>query len=129
MYISENLRSIIKMNRLQTGKLGEDIAVDFLNNSGYKIIERNFRCELGEIDIIALDKNILAFVEVRTKKTSSFCTPQETVTFSKQKKLQKLSLYYLTKKQIKNKDCRFDVVAIDLSKGKNGIELFKNAFW
>ena len=117
------------MDRLQTGKIGEDLAVDFLKNSGYRIIERNFRCKLGEIDIIALDKNILAFVEVRTKKTSSFCTPQETVTFSKQKKLQKLSLYYLAKKQIKNRDCRFDVVAIDLSKGKNGIELFKNAFW
>lgn len=116
-------------NRQQTGKIGEDLAVDFLKKSGYKIIERNFRCELGEIDIIAVDKNILAFVEVRTKNSSSFCTPQETVTFSKQKKLQKLSLYYLTKKQIKNRDCRFDVVAIDLSKGKNGIELFKNAFW
>ena len=117
------------MDRLQTGKTGEDLAVDFLKNSGYRIIERNFRCKLGEIDIIALDRNILAFVEVRTKNLSSFCTPQETVTFSKQKKLQKLSLYYLAKKQIKNRDCRFDVVAIDLSKGKNGIELFKNAFW
>src|SRR3989338_2012488 len=117
------------MNRQLTGKMGEDIAVDFLQKSGYKIVERNFRCKLGEIDIIALDKNILIFIEVRTKKTSSFCTPQETVNFSKQKKIQRLSLYYLMKKQIKNKDCRFDVVAIDLSKGKNGIELFKNAFW
>lgn len=116
-------------NRQQTGKIGEELAVDFLKKSGYKIIERNFRCNLGEIDIIALDKNILAFVEVRTKISSSFCAPQETVNFLKQKKLHKLSLYYLTKKRIKNRDCRFDVVAIDLSKGKNGIELFKNAFW
>ena len=116
-------------NRQQMGKIGEEIAVDFLKKSGYKIVERNFRCNLGEIDIIAFDKNTLAFIEVRTKKTSSFCTPQETVNFSKQKKLHKLSLYYLMKKQIKNTDCRFDVVAVDLSRGKNGIEIFKNAFW
>lgn len=117
------------MSRVQTGKIGEDMAVNFLKESGYKIVERNFRCNLGEIDIIALDENILAFVEVRTKNSSDFCSPQQTITFPKQKKLKKLSLYYLAKGQIKNRDCRFDVVAIDLSKGKNGIELFKNAFW
>jgi putative endonuclease len=117
------------MDRRQTGKIGEDMATDFLKKSGYKVIERNYRCNIGEIDIIAVDKDVLAFVEVRTKKSSSFCQPQQTITSPKQKKLQKLALYFLAHKKIKNMDCRFDVVAIDLSKDRNGIELFKNAFW
>lgn len=117
------------MTRLETGKIGEDIAVEFLRSSGYKIVERNYRCSLGEIDIIAFDKNVLVFIEVRTRNRASFCPPQETVNYSKQKKLQKLSLYFLSSNNIKNLDCRFDVVAIDLSKGKRGVELFKNAFW
>lgn len=117
------------MDKLQTGKIGEDMAADFLKRSGYKIIERNFRCNVGEIDIVAIDKDVLVFVEVRTKKSSSFCSPQQTITLSKQKKLQKLSLFFLSNRKIENMDCRFDVVAIDLSRGKDGIELFKNAFW
>lgn len=117
------------MDKLRTGKIGEDMAADFLKRSGYKIIERNFRCNIGEIDIIAIDKDVLVFVEVRTKNSSSFCSPQQTITLSKQKKLQKLSLFFLSNKKIENRDCRFDVVAIDLSRGKAGIELFKNAFW
>ncbi|MBI3813365.1 MAG: YraN family protein [Nitrospinae bacterium] len=117
------------MDRKQTGKIGEDMATDFLKKSGYRIIERNYRCNMGEIDIIAVDKDVLTFVEVRTKNSSSFCQPQQTVTSPKQKKLQKLALYFLAHKKVKNMDCRFDVVAIDLSKDRNGIELIKNAFW
>ncbi len=117
------------MDRQQTGKVGEDMAADFLKKSGYRIIERNYRCKIGEIDIIALDKDILCFVEVRTKNSSSFCRPQQTVTSPKQRKLQKLALYFLAHKKIKNMNCRFDVVAVDISKGRSGIEMIKNAFW
>jgi len=110
--------------RINLGKKGEDISVKFLKKQGYKIMERNYRCSLGEIDIVAKDKNILCFVEVKTRKTKEYGLPEEAIDGHKQKKLAKVALAYLKEKKIYKQDLRFDVVSVY----SNHIELIKDAF-
>ena len=106
------------------GKKHEQEAADFLKNLKYKIIEQNFKLlPVGEIDIIAKDKNTIVFVEVKYRKTKDFGTPAEFVTKSKQKKVIKTALCYIKKNNIKA-DIRFDVISIC----QNEIEHIKNAF-
>ena len=110
--------------RINLGRKGEDISVEFLKKQGYKIIERNYRCSLGEIDIVAKDKNVLCFVEVKTRKTDEYGLPAEAIDGHKQKKLAKVALAYLKEKRIYKQDLRFDVVSVYA----NHIELIKDAF-
>ena len=108
------------------GKLGEDIATKYLENKGYKILERNFRCRQGEIDIIASEgvsviyekerPEKIVFVEVKTRKSVSFGTPAEAVTEAKQKHIKAATQYYLYSKDIKDTEIRFDVIEIYLTK-------------
>lgn len=109
------------------GSKGEDLAVKFLEGKGYKIISRNYKTPIGEIDIIAEDKGTLVFVEVKTRSCNSFGYPFEAVDAKKQHKLKNLVLLYMKKQR---KDCavRFDVLSISISKGKNEIEHIKDAF-
>jgi putative endonuclease len=110
--------------RINLGRKGEDISVKFLKKQGYKIMERNYRCSLGEIDIVAKDKNILCFVEVKTRKTKEYGLPEEAIDGHKQKKLAKVALAYLKEKKIYKQDLRFDVVSVY----SDHIELIKDAF-
>jgi len=110
--------------RIALGKRGENISVKFLRKQGYKIIKRNYRCSLGEIDIVAKDKNILCFVEVKTRETEEYGLPEEAIDWRKQKKLTKVALTYLKEKKIYKQDLRFDVVSVY----PNHIELIKDAF-
>lgn len=110
--------------RIALGKRGENISVKFLKKQGYKIMERNYRCSLGEIDIVAKDKNILCFVEVKTRETEEYGLPEEAIDWRKQKKLTKVALTYLKEKKIYKQDLRFDVVSVY----PNHIELIKDAF-
>jgi len=110
--------------RIDLGKRGENISVEFLRKKGYKIIERNYRCSLGEIDVVARDKNILCFVEVKTRKTEQYGLPEEAIGWHKQKKLVKAALTYLKENKIHKQDLRFDVVSVY----PDHIELIKDAF-
>ncbi|MEE8424042.1 MAG: YraN family protein, partial [Thermodesulfobacteriota bacterium] len=74
-------------SKQSTGAMGEELASKFLKKQGYKIVEKNFRTSLGEIDIIALDKGTITFVEVKTRKSTAFGYPQEAVGLKKQKKI------------------------------------------
>lgn len=117
--------------RVWTGKLGEDIAISLLRKNGYEIIERNFKfSRFGEIDIIAKDKDTVAFIEVRTRKGEDFGTPFESVNLKKQKKLEKLSNAYIKKRNLNFSNFRFDVVGIILNKNNviKDIKLIKDAF-
>jgi len=118
-----------QMNRQEVGKLGEKLAKKFLKKKGYHIYETNFRCQKGEIDIIAQQKNYLAFIEVRTKSNLDFGTPEESITRSKKEKLIALALTYIQTHQNLPSLWRIDVVAIEIDqKGKaNRIELIENA--
>ena len=88
------------MKRRETGALGEQLACEFLGNNGYRIIERNFRCPGGEADIVAMQKDILVFVEVRTKCSRRFGTPEESITPAKMEKLRNVAAYYWQSRKI-----------------------------
>jgi len=113
--------------RQEFGKRGEAVAVDFLEQQGYQILERNFRSRLGEIDIIAKDKDTIVFVEVKTKKSGRHLHPKYSVTRQKQKKISMVALYYLKTLKQSGGRARFDVVTI-VSETPPKIELIKNAF-
>jgi putative endonuclease len=103
------------LTRREVGAKGEKLAVDFLKGLGYEILERNFRCRQGEIDIIARHDGCLVFIEVRTKKSSDFGTPEESVTSSKKEKLIALAEAYLQTLDSPPLSWRIDVVAVELS--------------
>ena len=113
-------------NRL--GIKGEQMASNFLQKLGYQVIENNWREKKFEIDIIAIDKNELVFVEVKTRSTSAFGEPEEAVTLKKQQHLIEGADYYMNEKEI-DLECRFDVVSVIQSKSQQTINHFKNAFY
>jgi putative endonuclease len=117
------------MKRRETGALGENLACEFLGNNGYSIVERNFRCPGGEVDIIARLKDQLVFVEVRTKSSRFFGTPEESITPAKMEKLRNVAAYYWQSRPNLPESWRIDVVAIEMNgQGKvSRIELIENA--
>ena len=114
--------------RQKFGEKGEAIAVGQLKKEGYKIIETNYRTKLGEIDIIAKDKNTIVFVEVKARRTVHFGSPKWAVTPKKQKKISIVALYYLKSTKQSTVKARFDVVTVSLNRDKPRIEIIKNAF-
>ena len=114
-------------NRM-TGDIGESLAVRFLKKAGYKIVEQNYRSRLGEIDIIARDGSVLAFIEVKSRRSSGFGGPKWAVTSQKQRKISMVALEYLKKTDQMESQARFDVVAIRLRPNRPDIEIIKNAF-
>jgi putative endonuclease len=115
-------------DRMRTGKKGEDIAVAYLKSRGYRIVERNYKCPLGEIDIVARDGDSIVFVEVKSRKSEEFGDPQLAVGLEKQKKVSRISLMYLKEKHLYPCNARFDVVAIKMLPDGSTIELIQNAF-
>jgi putative endonuclease len=117
------------MDRQEVGKQGEEAAQKFLKKRGYRIRETGFRCRHGEIDIIAQKKDYLVFVEVRTKSSLDFGTPEESITQTKKERLIASALTYTTTHENLPPLWRIDVVAIELDeKGKTQrIELIENA--
>lgn len=112
----------------ETGKKGELIAAECLKKNGYKIKELNFRCPLGELDIVASEKKVIVFVEVKTRYSQELGYPEEAVSVKKQKKLSQLALWYMQNKKLTDVSARFDVVAVTLHQDRNEIKLIKNAF-
>lgn len=100
-------------SRQLLGKKGEEIAVKALSGKGYTVLARNYRCRLGEIDIIARDRNALVFIEVKTRRSSNFGTAAAAVTSKKQMQISRVAQYYLLEKKISHVDARFDVVEIN----------------
>ncbi len=111
----------------QFGADSESMAVTFLKENGYKIIERNYRTKIGEIDIIAKDGDTIVFIEVKARKSRAY-NPKEAVTSSKKRKISMVALYYLKSTRQVNTRARFDVVAIDSAKKSGAVEIIKNAF-
>ncbi len=116
------------MSKINTGRDGEKIAVAYLKKQGYSISETNFRCPLGEIDVIAREKNEIVFIEVKTRRSNQLGYPEQAVGMRKQSKLSKLALWYLQEKKLSDVNARFDVIAITLLPEGNEIKLIKNAF-
>lgn len=110
---------------MKRGKLGEDLACKYLENNGYKVIERNFFARQGEIDIIALDKNEIVFIEVKARTSISYGKPVEAVDTNKQKHLIKTVEYYLYSRNLENEFIRLDVIEIYLFKNKYRVNHIK----
>jgi putative endonuclease len=110
------------------GKIGEDIAVKFLSRKGYKILKRNYRYGHGEIDIIAMDKDVLIFVEVRVKFSDKFGSPEDSVTIKKREQLKKIASAFIQMNEVNFSECRFDVIGITFKDGKFNINHIENAF-
>ena len=114
------------MKAKDIGNYGEDMAVKFLLEKGYEIIERNFLKPFGEIDIIAKDKDFLVFIEVKARKNANFGFPREFVNRSKIKKIQDVAQTYMLEKNLFGSKIRFDVIEIIFDEHK--ITLIENAF-
>ena len=116
------------LTKMITGKKGENIAVSFLKKKGFQILDTNFRCMFGEIDIIALEDGEYVFIEVKTRKSGELGYPEQAVGITKQRKISRVALYYLQAKNLLDVKARFDVVAVIMSGSKNEVTLIKNAF-
>jgi putative endonuclease len=110
------------------GQRGEDIAWEYLKKRGYKILERNYRCRYGEIDLVAKDGETIVFVEVKSRRSAAFGEPEESVGVAKQKKISTVALCYLEEKHLHNHEARFDVVSILTTTGEHKIVLIPDAF-
>ena len=111
------------------GRAGEKQAERFLRRQGYRIVTRNYACDTGEIDIVALDGRTIVFVEVKTRSSAAHADPQDAVTPTKQHRVVSAAKAFIQQTRSQGRACRFDVVAITLDGGKPGkVELFKNAF-
>ncbi|MCK9375445.1 MAG: YraN family protein [Syntrophobacterales bacterium] len=116
-------------SRRQLGDQGEDLAAAALKKQGYKILERNYVTPLGEIDLIARQGKTLVIVEVKTRKSLRFGSPQEAVSVAKQQRLRRLAAYYLKQKRLgEDVLVRFDVVAILLEADEAQVEIIQEAF-
>jgi len=107
------------MNRKETGARGEKLAVEYLTRKGYQIIETNFRCREGEVDIIARKDDYLVFVEVRTRRSRVYGTPEESITEIKKAHLRAVASRYYESHPGLPENFRIDVLAIELDNHEN----------
>ncbi|UCG14732.1 MAG: YraN family protein [Deltaproteobacteria bacterium] len=114
-------------NRTQ-GHAGEQLAVRHLKRLGYRILSRNYRCPLGEIDIVARHRGVLVFVEVKSRRSKAFGSPKLAVTLSKQRKLSQVAWHYLQEHNLAETSARFDVVTISNMPASPRFEVIQNAF-
>ena len=116
-------------NRKELGSVGEEMAVSYLKNNGYSIIERNFRNKLGEIDVIARQADCICFVEVRSRQGGlTHADALESVGPLKQRRLSKLAISFLKARDLWGQKARFDVVSVSISGCRDSVVLVKDAF-
>ena len=111
------------------GRQGEDAALEYLKEQGFRIVKRGYRCGRGEIDIIAYDGDTLVFVEVKTRDLSAPMLPEESVTPHKQKQIRRVAEAYLYHHRLEDIPCRFDVLALRFD-SQRGFEIrhYRDAF-
>jgi putative endonuclease len=114
--------------RQRLGKEGEKVAEQYLRKKGYRVVERNYRCATGEVDLIVLDRRVIVFVEVKTRTDDRFGTPLEAVESRKQQKMIRAAQFFLSQKKLDQREARFDVVGISWPNGDPVIEHIVNAF-
>jgi putative endonuclease len=119
---------ILTRERLELGAFGEELAYRKIKHLGYRSILRNYRCPLGEVDLIAKDGDTLVFIEIKTRKAKAVGYAKEAVNEKKRRQLSKVALTYMKSKNCCDIKARFDVVAVCLGRGEPEIEVIKNAF-
>lgn len=113
-------------NKRVAGYKAEERAAVYLKNLGYKILDKNFTIRGGEIDLVARDRDVLVFVEVKMRLSNEFGTALESINYFKIKALKKTALFYIQKIKWGDKPYRFDLVTIDTNFGETKIEVVKN---
>ena len=116
----------MKTENRNTGRIGEAMAEDFLTDKGYEVVLKNFSTRLGEIDLVMRDKDILVFVEVKTKKGLLFGSPEEMFTRGKYERVKRMATVYLKGEEV---PCRIDMVAVVLDDQNQPVSVkhYKNA--
>jgi putative endonuclease len=105
-----------KENRKALGNYGEKLALDAYMTDGYELLEKQYRCSIGEIDLILSKENKLYFVEVRTKTSQTYGSAEESITFKKRETIRKVSQYFLNQHRLQHVDFQFDVITIFINK-------------
>jgi putative endonuclease len=118
---------IVLSSRVAQGAVAEELALRYLEARGLTLVARNFRCRLGELDLIMRDGGQLVFVEVRSRRHSRYGTPAESVTRTKQQRLLRTAAFYLQRRHL-DQPCRFDVVAILQAESEPQLEWIRDAF-
>lgn len=115
---------------MKTGRAGENAAEKYLKRKGYQIIDRNYRCKKGEIDLIVKKHDTVAFVEVKTRNSMKYGVPSESITEAKKKHIRSTAFWYINTNNIINvdMDLRFDVIEILRSDSRQYIKHIENAF-
>jgi putative endonuclease len=119
------------IERLNFGKKGEKAAESYLKKQGYRILKKNYRTKVGEIDLIAEHKNVLVFIEVKSRTSTAFEHPFMAVTPRKQKKIAQTASYFLVENKVGDREIRFDVVSVLLgneSPDAFQVEVLQDAF-
>ncbi len=119
----------MSFKNIQLGRRGEDLAYKFLKNKRYRILHRNYKTKMGQIDIIGFDKDSVCFIEVKTRSSDKFGPPELSITASKERKLSQLALSFIKRYKLTDYPARFDVLSIIIdSKGQKSFKLIKDAF-
>jgi putative endonuclease len=114
--------------RLELGKTGEELALKKVKKLGYKCLVKNYRCPLGEIDLIARHKECLVFIEIKTRKGRDIGYAKEAVNLRKKRQISKAALYYMKENNCPDVRSRFDVVAVSINREVPEIEVIQDAF-
>jgi putative endonuclease len=115
-------------DRAARGRAGEGAAARVYERRGFVVVARNWRCALGEIDLVLLRRGLLVFCEVKTRSGTAFGGGYEAVSWSKRKKLRDLAEVYVGQHGFAHVDVRFDVASVWLSRDRPDVEVFEDAF-
>ncbi len=113
---------------LDVGKRGEDLAASYLKGQGYRIVERNVRTPFGEIDLIAAHRDVLVFVEVKSRTSVAYGGPELAVDADKRRRLSRAALCYIADRKMDDRLSRFDVIGISIKGSETDVEHWKDAF-
>lgn len=119
---------ILSSTKILLGREGERLAERFLKKKGYKLVQRNYRCAAGELDLIVLDRRVIVFVEVKTRTGTGYGTPLDAVELRKQRKMIHAAQFFLTAKKLTQREARFDVIGISWPGSQPVVEHIENAF-
>ena len=114
--------------RAERGRAGEDATRRVYEGRGYVVVARNWRCALGEIDLVLLRRGLLVFCEVKTRSGAAFGGGYEAVSWSKRRKIRSLAEAYIQRHGFVHADVRFDVASVWLDRGRPDVEIFEDAF-
>jgi len=118
----------VSQGRCRLGRRGEEVAAQYLLRRGCRILARNYRCPLGELDLVAEEDGVIVFVEVKTRRGGRAGTGAQAVTTHKRRRLLRLARYYLAVHGLAGGPCRFDVISLAVSSGRARVEVVRHAF-